>query len=164
MQGKVIKTADGYRCLLQLLLDHEVQQVWDALTKPTILSRWLADAAIDLRPGGPVELRYSNSGSVVTGRITEIQPPYALEFTWNSTTGAAPDSRVRWQLRPERHGTCLTLSHSLQTCEDLAAMLAGWHAHLEGLERAIAGQQVEWPWERWHELHAMYQEQVSRGQ
>lgn len=162
MRGTVINTETGYQAHLQLCLEHKVEQVWAALTEPELLIRWLATADVELEAGGRVELRYSNSGSVVTGQVTEVEPPRLLEFTWNSTTGAAPASRVRWELTPEGQGTRLTLTHSLQDCEDLAAILAGWHTHLEGLHRAIQGEQVKWPWDRWHELHAMYKEQISQ--
>lgn len=162
MHGTVSQTAEGYMARIEQTLAYEVNTVWAALTEPEQLVRWLADADMELVTGGRLQLRFNNTNSVIDGQITAVQPPTSLEFTWSSG-GAAVSSRVRWELRPHQQGTCLVLSHTLLDYNQLAEMLAGWHTHLEGLPDAILGHHVIWPWDRWHELHMAYQEQLGHG-
>lgn len=159
MLGTVLSTTSNHVVRFDLLLEHEIDKVWAALTEPQQLVKWLADADIEPVPGGQLQLRFSNTGSVINGQVTQVGPPHLFEFTWTSPGEAA--SLVRWELSQAREGTRLILTHTLNTCTHLAEMLAGWHTHLEGLPRAILGHHVEWPWERWHEMHDLYKQQIN---
>lgn len=158
MLGTILSTPTNYVIRFDLLLEHEIDKVWAALTEPQQLVKWLADADIELTIGAQLQLRFSNTGSVINGQVTQVEPPHLLEFTWTSPGEAA--SLVRWELAQEQEGTRLILKHTLNTCSHLAEMLAGWHTHLEGLPSAILGNHVDWPWERWHETHDLYKQQA----
>lgn len=159
MQGTVSKTTAGYEARLSLLLKHETDEVWAALTEPETLSKWLAVAEIELVLGGKLQLHFNNTDSIISGNVIAIAPYRLLEFTWGSA-GSTSMSLVRWELLPQVGGTQLMLTHTLSDYHGLPEMLAGWHTHLEGLPTAMHGQQVPWPWERWHQLHALYQQQI----
>lgn len=158
MLGTILSTPANYVARFELLLEHEIDKVWAALTEPQQLIRWLADADIELAIGAQLQLRFSNTGSVINGQVTQVEPLHLLEFTWTSPGEAA--SLVRWELYQEKDGTRFVLSHTFDTCTQLAMMLAGWHVHLEGLSSAILGNHVDWPWERWHEMHDLYNQQT----
>lgn len=163
MRGTIQSINAGHAIRFELQLRHHINTVWLALTEPSQLVRWLADADVELFPGGQLELRFSNTGSVITGRVTAAQVASIFEFTWTSPGEVA--SLVRWELTQAGANTNLMLTHTFEdsSCEQLASMLAGWHTHLEGLPNAIVGHHVAWPWDRWHELHAAYKEQMGHG-
>jgi len=67
----------------EVWIDASLERVWSLVTQPEPLGRWFADAgaAIDLRPGGALELRWSH-GAVVRGRVEAIEPRRRLVFRW----------------------------------------------------------------------------------
>ena len=146
---------------------HPVDRGWAALTEPSEIRGWLADADIDLVPGGRVELRWRNTDqdgnqAVATGTITALDAPRLLEFD------TVPHGRLRWELRPDGDATRLTLTVTVPSADDTVMLaLAGWHIHLEHLADALAGRPVDWPrWNedhlpRWEEIHAQYVAQAS---
>lgn len=155
MNGTIIKVAAGYLMRFERQLSCSVEQVWAALTEPARLADWLAEATLELVPGGKLQLRFGNTDSVVDGKVIRVEPPHLLEFTWNSP--GAVDTLVHWELQPSPIGCRLILTHCFPDWAQLPSMLAGWHTHLEGLPQAISGQRAAWPWTRWEELHRMYQ-------
>jgi uncharacterized protein YndB with AHSA1/START domain len=82
-------------------------EVWDTLTDPALLERWLADEVdLDLRPGGDARFR---SGDVVReGWVEEVLPPHSasgsgrLAFWWAASD--EPASRVEITLAPLPEG------------------------------------------------------------
>jgi uncharacterized protein YndB with AHSA1/START domain len=109
-----------------------VEKVWAALTVPERLADWFAAAEIDLRAGGTIHLDWADF------RITVSDPPRRLAWLWPM---GGRDTLVQFDLAPEAHGCLLTLTHSGIDARDGpgAKVLAGWHAHLEGLPDAIEG-------------------------
>lgn len=162
MNGTVERRPDGYRLRFERHLHHPVAKVWAALTEPAHLADWLADATVELLPGGKLQLRFGNTGSVVDGRVMQLLPEKLFEFTWNSEEAA--ETLVRWELHPTPGGCRLVLTHTFPNDLTLPSMLAGWHTHLEGLPAALGGRPATWPWDRWHELHRMYQQQLAESQ
>ena len=141
---------------------HPIERVWAALTERSELHAWLADAELDLRPGGRVRLAWLNTDdrgnhAVATGTVTALEPPHVFEID------IEPHGRLRWELREEDAGTLLVLTVALRAPSDqIALALAGWHIHLEHLADALDGRPVDWPaWDavhrpHWEELHAAY--------
>src|SRR5258708_2575190 len=63
-------------------LAHLPAKVWAALTTPEGLSAWFGDqATLDLRPGGPAQMRFS-SGVTVDMRVERVEEPTVFGFTW----------------------------------------------------------------------------------
>jgi uncharacterized protein YndB with AHSA1/START domain len=137
-------------------LDADVEDVWQALVEPERLGRWLAEATIDARVGGNVELRFGDEpGGLVTGSIRVFDPPRVLEYDW--TYPGESESVIRFELTPSGSGTTLVVDHRLLGADAAAGYGAGWHAHLDQLAEELAGG-VETAWQaRFEELLSLYQ-------
>jgi uncharacterized protein YndB with AHSA1/START domain len=155
-------------------LAYPIERVWAALTEPDDLAGWLAEAELDLAEGGSVVLRWQNSVSeeeaeryaielpednpgppVVRGEVTRIDPPRLIE--WDTHLHGL----LRWELREDDPGCVLTFTNVLPPVEDfpVAQTLAGWHMHLDLLEKALAGRPADWsnwPVARWAEHRDRY--------
>jgi uncharacterized protein YndB with AHSA1/START domain len=140
-------------------LAHPAERVWAALTQPEQIAAWLADADIDLREGGTVELRWLNTNNeggktVARGTVTRCEPPRWLEFDTDV------HGRLRWQLTPLADGCRLLFTADVAfPVAMLTLVLAGWHTHLDFLAEALDGARVDWPnWprDRWTAHHERY--------
>ena len=150
-------------------LAHPVDRVWRALTEPGELRGWLADADIEPRPGGHVELRWLNTDdqgntAVARGTVARFEPPRVVEYDTDI------HGRLRWELAPEGDGETrltLTVEHDTLPAEYVTKVRAGWHIHLDHLADALAGHPVDWArWDdehrpRWTEIEARYAAQQS---
>lgn len=140
-------------------LRHPVERVWQALTEPSEISGWLAEAKLDPVEGGQVELRWLNTDdegntAVARGIVTRYEPLRVLEFDTDI------HGRLRWELAPTPAGSRLVflVEHELAP-EWLAKVVAGWHVHLDFLQDALDGQRVDWsnwPRDRWEQHYRRY--------
>lgn len=113
--------------------------VWEALTTPQGLARWLqADAIVDGVVGGRFRLLLGGGASRVDGVILRWEPPTVLEYTWPEVA-ANGDSLLTFQLEDRGTTTCLTVTHRLDAGGDLQGFAAGWHWHLDCLDDAVEG-------------------------
>ncbi len=117
--------------------------VWDALTNPERIPRWLLPITGDLRLGGRYQLE-GNAG----GTITTCEPPRHLAVTWEYGGGLG---WVDVWLAANGDGTTLRLEHAAPV-DDLeqwdefgpGAVGVGWDLTLLGLaEHLETGGQVE---------------------
>jgi uncharacterized protein YndB with AHSA1/START domain len=62
----------------------DAQELCSALVEPDRLRGWLAEASVDARPGGTVELRFGDwSGEAqLRGAIRVFDPSRVLEYDW----------------------------------------------------------------------------------
>ena len=79
------------------------EDLWDALTNPERIPRWLLPITGDLKLGGRYQLK-GNAG----GEITRCDLPEALDVTWEYAENV---SWVAVRLEPDRDATRLTLEH-----------------------------------------------------
>jgi len=121
-----------------------VETVWAALTEPARLADWLAQARIDLRVGGLIELTWPTMGDGLKEKIIALDPPRLLAFNWSEPDGA-PGSVVRWELFEEHGGSRLVMTHTLVRVGHLLDVGSGWHNILDGLPDA-AGRRDPLPW------------------
>jgi uncharacterized protein YndB with AHSA1/START domain len=159
-----LETRDGRHVLrYERRLAHPVERVWAAITDPSELRGWLADADLDLVPGGRVTLRWLNTddegnAAVATGTVSAIEAPRLLELD------VEPHGVLRFELADDGDGaTALTLTVSVPAPNDgIELARAGWHIHLEHLADALDGRPVDWPaWgaehrPRWQQIHDAY--------
>ncbi|MGO9247223.1 MAG: SRPBCC domain-containing protein [Solirubrobacteraceae bacterium] len=112
------------------------EEVWNALSDPESLSRWLAvPHMIELRRGGRFELE-SVGGGRVEARVREIEPGQVLELDWRY--GGEEPSIVRFELSEDGEETVLVLEHS-RIDESLGmAYIARWTGAVERLGERIA--------------------------
>jgi uncharacterized protein YndB with AHSA1/START domain len=149
-----LEIRDGVKVLrYERRLRHPVDRVWRALTEPAELRGWLAEADLDPRPGGEVELRWLNTDdegnrAVARGTVARWEPPRVVELDTDI------HGRLRWELEPEGDGATrltLTVEHPSLPDEYVTKVRAGWHIHLEHLAAALDGDPVDW--ERWNDEH-----------
>jgi uncharacterized protein YndB with AHSA1/START domain len=95
---------------------HPPAQVWAALTTAEGLAAWFGDeAAIELRPGGPARMRWSEEGFTAEMRVERVEEPTVFGFTWPIVGLPADDPRrtyVEFTLEPAGAGTRLTVTES----------------------------------------------------
>ncbi len=152
-----IDTCDGAHILRFVRhFHHPIEQVWAALTEPEQLVAWLAEAQIEPRQGGHVQLCWLNTdengnGAVMHATITQFDPPRLLEYSGDI------HGVLRFELQEEADGCILTFSSTLPAPNPyLRQSLAGWHTHLDFLAEALSGQAVDWPdWplDRWNRYY-----------
>jgi uncharacterized protein YndB with AHSA1/START domain len=136
---------------IERLLPGSVDQVWDYLSNPTRLKRWLAGGTIDLRKGGAIHLDFDliecpgreHIHGTMDGAITTFDRPHLIAYSWGekaSRRAGVPDSHVRFELKPRgKHQTFLTLTHSRLVTKEMPPVAAGWHMHVNVLESRLGG-------------------------
>lgn len=148
-----------------------IERVWAFLTEADKRARWLAGGDMELRVGGHVELRFLHAeltphdeaipeqhaelvdGHVMTSRITRIEPPRVLAFTWGDN-GNTP-SEVCFELTADGDQVSLLLTHRrlADTHATRISVAAGWHTHLGILADRLADREPQPFWST-HEQHA----------
>src|SRR5262249_48654273 len=126
---------DGRTVRFERLLPAPVARVWWFLVDHEGMAGWLADADLEPRAGGRVELRWED-GEIQRGEGTLWEPERALEYTWNVM---GEESLVRFELTPEGDRTRLVLTHTRLAANRLAGYAAGWDAHVAMLVAACEG-------------------------
>ena len=117
--------------------DTRIEDLWDAMTNPERIPRWLAPVSGDLKAGG----RYALEGNA-TGTITRCAPPRELSLTWEY---AGTTSWVEVRLEEEARGrSVLRLEHIYQPWDEFerkygpGAGGVGWELSLVGLDFHLA--------------------------
>jgi uncharacterized protein YndB with AHSA1/START domain len=134
--------ADGSGELVTVLLrrsyDAPIGDVWDAVTQPDRIKRWLMPISGELRVGGNFQLEGNAGGEVLT-----CEPPRLLKVTFG-----APTSIVEVRLAPDGdRDTVLELEHTvpIEMAQSGAGALyvgPGWDGALLGLDRFLRGEAV----------------------
>jgi uncharacterized protein YndB with AHSA1/START domain len=135
------RTADGTEevsVLLTRRYDAAIEDVWDAITDPERIRRWMMPISGDLRVGGKFQLE-GNAG----GEILQCEPPRRLKVTFGGETSIV---EVRLAADGDER-TTLELEHSVPI--DLAGGGAGalyvgpgWDGALMGLGLFLSGEAV----------------------
>jgi uncharacterized protein YndB with AHSA1/START domain len=140
-------------------LSHPVERVWAALTEPAELVRWWGEvAAPRLQVGAPYAITWLNADEdgerlTMQATITELREHELLELE------GEPHGTVRFELRPDGDATELLLQcTSPVPPEHRTSVQAGWHFHLDALERALDGGRTDLadPAPRWAPIHERY--------
>ena len=142
-----VPAGDAYTIEIRRRYDAEIDDVWDALTDPERLGRWLGTVTGDLRLGGTFTLDRGEHGEIL-----RCEPPRLLAVSWlfGPEADAWPGtSEVEVRLTPGPTGdTELELIHSAVLEEPLfptygpGAGGVGWDLALLTLGRLMAGDEV----------------------
>ena len=128
----------GGHCSLRLTRRYDAApaEVWEALTEPESLARWLGEPAeLNLSAGGAFGLELPGGGRVAA-RVRTIEPGRLLELDWRCDAEDA--SVVRFELTNEGGGTMLVLDHT-GIGEPLGMpYIARWTRSLERFPVAVA--------------------------
>jgi uncharacterized protein YndB with AHSA1/START domain len=133
----------------------QIDDLWDAITNPARVARWLGTVAGDLRPGETLHLSFV-SGWDGTARIEVCEAPHRLVLVANP--GHDDETRMSAALTPEGDHTRLVIEESGYTIDALPFHGSGWQAHVEDLRAHLDGRPTS-DWQtRWKELTPAYQE------
>jgi uncharacterized protein YndB with AHSA1/START domain len=141
--GEVTVTGEAMQVVFHRRYRKPVAKVWAALTTPERLADWLAEAQIEFKPGGAIQLNWNKGAHTMTGRVVAYDPPHVFAWSWPID---GRETVVRFELQADGDGTLLTLTHSGVAAHGGPgpSVRAGWHAHLEGLPDAIEGRATPW--------------------
>jgi uncharacterized protein YndB with AHSA1/START domain len=95
--------------------EQTVEEVWEAITDPRMLARWLMENDFKPRVGHSFTLRRNSptwSGEIRC-QVLELDPPRRMVWSWSM--GDEPDKRpsqVVFELERNGQGTVLTLRHT----------------------------------------------------
>lgn len=121
------------------VLKATISQVYDAWTRPELLSRWYCPNPTweitvenDLKVGGEYVVKMGPHA--VRGTYTELDEPRVIAFTWHWDGTESELSQVRVELTEVDGGTRMVLDHTgLENAEDVANHLQGWEGNLQRL-------------------------------
>lgn len=155
---------------IQRRLPGPVERIWDYLTKSDLRRQWLAAGEMPAETGASFELVWRNdelsdvpsqrpegfgAEHRLESRITELDPPRRLAFTWGSTGG------VTIELEPEGADVLLTLTHRRIAERGMRLNIAaGWHAHLDVLADRVSGRAPGPFWDDWAKLKGEYESRI----
>lgn len=161
---------------LERVLPGPIERVWAYLTESDKRGQWFAAGQMELRVGGRTELEFHNSqlsphfeptperyqqyeGASFAGRITRLDPPRLLSYSWGEAWGE--DSEVTFELTPRGKDVHLVLTH--RRLADRAAMVSvasGWHTHIGFLIDLLNGRELPGFWSTHARLEAEYEKRI----
>ncbi|WP_125775320.1 SRPBCC family protein [Antribacter gilvus] len=124
--------------------------LWDALTRPERVVRWMGELTGDLRAGGDfvIDLTGGDPESEARnwGRVVECEPGRRLLITWEAPGGqATSEVEVTTSAVGQGDAALLTLEHRALPEAAARGYGAGWHDFLDQLDADLAGRpQADW--------------------
>jgi uncharacterized protein YndB with AHSA1/START domain len=133
-------------------LSHPPEKVWRALVEPEHLAVWFP-TTIDGERAAGARLRFRHRDDLAEpfdGEMLAFEPPSLLELQWGGDV-------LRFELDPDRDGTLLVFTDTLEELGKAARDGAGWHECLDRLVCELAGQAPPWASaDRWRQVHPRY--------
>lgn len=155
---------------IRRLLPGPVERVWAYLTDSGLRRQWLAEGEMELQVGAPFTLVWHNDELTdppgrrppehgaehrMDSRITELDPPHRLAFTWQGS------GDVSFDLEPQGDEVLLTVTHHrLPDRSALLSVSSGWHLHLDILVARARGAEPEPFWDGYRRLRSEYEQRV----
>jgi uncharacterized protein YndB with AHSA1/START domain len=161
--GTVERTDDGrYVIDFERRLDHPVERVWEALTRPEELIAWWGDADVDVSEGGHFNVRWLNTdedgnAAEMHARIAKLVPGELLVLDGDM------HGRLRWELTQDGDGTLLSFRSTVELePEFLTKVPAGWHFHLDALAEHLEGGSKDLvEISGWEPIHEAYEAKLT---
>ena len=152
----LLRRGDLLDVTLRRRYDSDPADVWDALTTPERLARWLAPVSGELRAGGRYRIDFDadDPAQQVTGTITACEPPARLVVSWEIHQSGT--SEVVATIAAHGVGCELVIEHHGLPEAMAAGYAAGWHAYGDTLEAELAGAAPPSWDERWEALFGTY--------
>ncbi|RHA41574.1 SRPBCC family protein [Cellulomonas rhizosphaerae] len=131
---------DGTAVLFERRYATTADDLWEAVTSPERLARWLGPVYGDLRAGGTYELRMgedlAGAAENAVGEIRDCDAPQMFSVTWRFP--GEGETFVIVSVRPEDDGALLELQHYGLTPAGARGYAGGWHASLDQLADHVA--------------------------
>lgn len=135
-----IGAGDARTAVLRRRYETSIDDLWEAITDPTRMSRWFIMPKGELRVGGQFSLEGNASGEIL-----RCVPPRMFRITW--VFGGMPADEVEVRLTPAGDGaTILELVHATtaDTAPDgsvdaILGVGVGWELAMEYLARHLRG-------------------------
>jgi uncharacterized protein YndB with AHSA1/START domain len=144
---------------MESTFDTDITDLWDAVTTPERVARWMGEVSGDLRPGGTIHSSWTSTWEG-SGRIDVCEAPNRLLLTMQP--GDPEETVIEAVLTADGDRTKLVVEERGLPTEVLSAHGAGWQAHIEDLAAHIDGRERT-PWEqRWNELIPHYSEIAAK--
>lgn len=135
-----------------------IDDLWDAVTSPARLARWIATVTGDLQPGGAFHVTFTSTWDG-PGRVEACDPPYGYSLVMEP--GTPQEGRIAVRLTEEGDSTRLVVEDFGIPAAEQLAHGAGWQVHLEDLRSHIDGREPT-PWRtRWQALMPDYRAQLG---
>jgi uncharacterized protein YndB with AHSA1/START domain len=135
-----------------------IEDVWSAITDPTLLARWLGEVEGDFRVGGEFHARFFASGWEGTGRVEVCEPPRRLLVATRDANDPDDDHAIEARLVADGGETSLVWEERGMPVDLLPAYGAGIQVHVEDLGSFLAGGERCDAQARFDELFPAYQE------
>ena len=141
-----VAAGEGRALRMRRTYDAPIDDVWDAITSPSRLTRWFLPVSGDLRPGGRYQLE-GNAG----GEILACDRPSRFKVTWAYGEPADPADVSELEIRLSPAGeeaTTLELEHVAIVPDDRweaygpGAVGVGWDQGLLGLAAHLRGESL----------------------
>jgi uncharacterized protein YndB with AHSA1/START domain len=133
----------------QMTIHASPSAVWNALTKPELVKKYMmgADVHSDWKVGGPLTYTgvYKGKPFEEKGVIQKIERGKLLQATHFSTTSGKEDkpenyALVTWQLHEKDGATVVAVSQDgIATDKGVEASRANWTTVLNGLKQTVEG-------------------------
>ena len=163
---------------LERVLPGPIERVWSYLTDSDLRGQWLASGKMDLRVGGQVELNFMHAtlspqpekvpeqyrgmerGHRMQGRITRIDEPRLLSYSWGESAG---ESEVTFELTPQGKDVLFVITHrKLPSRDEMLNTAGGWHTHVGILIDRLNGRTPPGFWTRFTQLRAQYEQKLPQ--
>lgn len=158
IDGIMRRDADRLAVRFERTYATDAEDLWDAVTRPERLGRWLMPVTGDLRVGGRYRLHVPDDERA-GGEILRCEAPRELDVTWEF--GDEVVSRLEVRVRPAGEAAVLLLDHSRLPQDQGAGYGAGWQTYLEALDAFLTGTRAaEWD-ARWSQLVPGYKQVLA---
>ena len=146
---KNTSVTDGKIVTKTVNIDAPASKVWEALTNPELMKKWMFEAEIhiitDWKVGTPIVIRGHMNGKDFenNGIVLQFEPEKILQYSHLSSLSRLPDkpenySLLEFRLAPMENRTILTLTLSNFPTESIYKHLVFyWNVTLEILKRII---------------------------
>jgi uncharacterized protein YndB with AHSA1/START domain len=125
-----------------VLIHAPAETIFRFFTEPAKVAAWFGPgSSIDARKGGEVSILFPD-GSPALGKVTEIDAPRRIVFTWGYPREDSPiapgATTIEVTLDEQAQGTLVSLRHWLPTQESADQHAGGWAYHMARLTSQAA--------------------------
>lgn len=133
--GRIERLRDGYVLAFDRQFDYPRSYVWNLLTEPTQVAKWLGK----LTPGWELGKEYSldMGGDLSSGTVLQLNPPTSLQISWDDNMGL--ETLLEWRVLECDGGALFQLRARSETAAFLTEGAAGWQLILDALDHVAAG-------------------------